>query len=290
MEHKARNITGLTFLIMGIIVFVIGVIAMNNTDMSKYSVTRGERESSVQEYKADGVTDIKLDLGVSSYKIIADESAQKITVDSKNIRKSAASSSVEGSTFEYTANENTLIDTGFFKFHFFSLDPSRIADIKSFKDLGKLFNEDEDSEVIITLPAKKYNLVKISCGVGNTEVRGIESEELKLSAGVGNLEIYELRAENTKLSAGVGNLEGSGLSFDDIKLSAGVGNIELSGFFGNTDVSCGMGNVKLHISGARDDYDIDTDEADLHGEGSSNGGKYDLKVSSGLGDCDIYFE
>lgn len=290
MEHKTRNITGLTFLIMGIIVIIIGVIAMNNTDMSRYKVASGERESSVQQYNADGVTDIKLDLGVSSYKIIADESTDKITVDSKNIRKNGASSSVEGSTFEYRANESTLIDTGLFKFHFFDFDPSRIADVKSFKDLGRLFNEDEDSEVIITVPAKKYELVKISCGVGNSEVNGLECNELKLSAGVGNLKIYGIKAEDTKLSAGVGNIEGSDLSFDNIKLSAGVGNIELSGFFGDTDVSCGMGNVDLHIKGAKSDYDIDKDNADLHGEGSSNGGKYDLKVSSGLGDCDIYFE
>ncbi|MBO6141561.1 MAG: DUF4097 family beta strand repeat protein [Ruminococcus sp.] len=291
MEHKKRNITGLTFLIMGIIVLVIGIIAVNNTDMSKYKKTSGiKKTDSVQTYNADNVKDIKIEFGTNNYTVIFDENTDKITVDSKGIYENSASVSVDGDTFEYRTNENTILDFGPFKFHFFNLDFSRLADISSFSDIGKLFDEG-DGEVCITLPAKDYDDVKIGCGIGNTSIKGnSNSKELKISAGVGNLSIDGLKAKTAKLSAGVGNIKGDNVSFDDFDLSAGIGNIDLRGFVGDTKVSCGTGNVKLTILGSESDYDIDEDDADIHGDGKSNGGDYDLKISSGLGDCDIYFE
>ena len=292
MEHKKRNITGLTFLIMGVIVLVIGIIAVNNTDMSKYKSesSLGKRVDSTQEYNADGIKNIKLDLGISDYTVVFDESADKITVKSANFPEKGASTSADGDTFEYRANENNIISWNGFNFHLFDIDFSRIADMKSPTDISKLWEED-DSSVVITIPAKAYNDIKIGCGVGNTALSGkVSCDDLKINCGVGNLKLDGFSADTAKLEGGVGNIKGEGVSFGDLKIEAGMGNIDLKGFVGDTKINCGVGNIDLTIKGSRNDYDIDEDEADIHGSGTSNGGSYTIKVESGLGDCDIYFE
>ena len=127
--------------------------------------------------------------------------------------------------------------------------------------------------------------------MGNVEFIGCECKELNISAGVGNVKLNNVKADECRLSAGVGNIDGTGISFEEFHLSAGVGNVDLAGFAGDTKISCGMGNVTLHIKNSSDNYSIKEDNADIHEGGSSVSDKhYDMKISSGVGDCDIYFE
>ena len=293
MENKKRNITGLTFLIMGVIVLIIGIIAMKNTDMSKYDITdTGERRSTVEEYKAEDVKELKLILGASSYTIKADSTTDKITVDSVDTEENYASTSQKDGVFEYRVNNKELIDTGWFRFHFFDFDLTKLANVRSWKDLKSIADPD-DGKVIITVPDKVFDKVTIECGVGNSKISGIKCRELIFDGGVGNVELNDVTADKTSLDAGVGNLSGYGSSFGKFELDAGVGNINLTGAMNDADINCGVGNVSIHVLGNISNYDVDSDDADIHGSGSgsvNSGERYKITVDSGLGDCNIYFE
>lgn len=288
---KRRLFTGLTLIILGILVFIIGFIAMRNTDMSQYN-TKRERIDSFEEYDAGGVENITLDLGVSNYSIVFSGSAEKITVDSKGVFKDLTRAEVDGNDFSYRLNDSSVINIGKINIHMFDLNFERLADIHSLSDFADIINDKADeSKVTITLPDKEYKNIKINAGVGNVDISGADGDEIKLSAGVGNVTLTDISGKTTKISAGAGNIRGTDLDLGDFNLSAGVGNVDLSGKTNDTKISCGVGNVTMHIKGAKSDYNIDEDDAEIHGSGSGSGDRnYDLKISSGLGDCDIYFE
>lgn len=290
MEHKKRNITGLTFLILGIVVLVIGIIAINNTDMSKYGTSHsGELETFTEEFSADGIENIKIDLGENDYSIIFDENAANITVHAEDLYKDSYTVKKEDGTFKIETKDHTY-KFWKFNFHFINIDYSKFNDIHSITDLGKLFDS-YDGKVTVTFPARLYDEVKLSSGVGDVYISGCECKEFDLSAGVGNVDLENVKADSSRFSAGMGNIDGKDIDFESFNLSAGVGNVDLSGFVGDTKISCGVGDVIMHIKNDSHNYDIDEDEADIHTGGKETSDKkYDMKISSGIGDCDIYFE
>lgn len=290
MEHKARNITGFSFLILGIVALVAGIILVNNTDMSKYRKDNGRHDSFVETYSAENIKDIKLEFAVNDYKIVFDDNADKITIDCNDVNKEFIDIKTEDSTFKLIEENGMSINKGIFKFHFFNLDLSRVDEIDSVGDIGKIFG-DGDGEVIITIPEKYYDTVKVSSGVGNVEMTGGECNSLKVSAGVGNVDLIGTKSDDCDFSAGVGNIECTDVNFESFSLSAGMGNVKVKGFLGDTKLSCGVGNVDLYIKNSSDNYDIREDDADIHEGGKSTSDKkYDIKISSGMGDCDVYFE
>ena len=290
MEHKARNITGLSFLILGIVALVIGIILINTSDMSKYKKDNGRHESFAETYSAEDIEEIKLSFSLNDYEIIFDENAKDIKVDCRDVNKDLLDIENEDKTFRLHEDSGTTIRKGIFHFEFFGLDLSRADEIDDVTDLDKLLTGG-DGKVTITIPAKLYKSVKISSGVGNVDITGGECKSFKISAGVGNVHADGTKAEECDFSAGVGNIECTNVSFESFDLSAGMGNVKVSGFLGDTKLSCGVGNVDLHIKNSSDNYDIKEDNADIHYGGTSVSSKeYDLKISSGVGDCDVYFE
>ncbi len=291
MESKKKNIAGLTILILGVIVLVIGIIAVNNTDMSKYKTASrsGSRESFTEEYSAEGIEDIKISLDSNDYTIIFDDSTDRIKIEAEDYAKDSYKVENFEGTFRFEPKDEN-IKLGKLSFHFWLPDLSRLDEIHSVGDLDKLF-DDDDGKMTITIPKNLYDEVHISAGVGDLVFKGCECKTLHLSAGVGNVDITDVKADEGHLSAGVGNIDGTGINFEDFHLSAGVGNVDLAGFVGDSKISCGVGNVKLHVKNSSNNYHIKEDNADIHEGGSSVSDKdYDMKISSGLGDCDIYFE
>lgn len=290
MENKKRNITGLSFLILGIVVLVIGIIAVNNTDMSKYKQENDRHESFTETYSAENIDEIKLSFSLNDYRVVFDENATDIKVDCTDVNKELLDIKTEKNTFKLDEDSGTNINKGIFHFEFFGLDLSRADEIDSITDIDKLFY-DGDGEVTITIPARLYDDVKITAGVGNVDVQGGECKTFKLSAGVGNVDINGTKAQECDFSAGVGNVDCSEVSFESFDLSAGMGNVKVRGFLGDTKLSCGVGNVELHIKNSSDNYNFKGDDVDIHrGGNSTSDEEYDIKISTGLGDCDIYFE
>ena len=112
-------------------------------------------------------------------------------------------------------------------------------------------------------------------GVGNTEVRQIQTKSFVINGGLGNFDVKDIYSENLKIDGGVGNIKIAGTIAGDVKINGGLGNVRLN-LRGEAEdykikVNGGLGDIRVNGNNPKD----------------SKTGKYSMKIDGGVGNIDI---
>ncbi|MCI8624348.1 MAG: DUF4097 domain-containing protein [Provencibacterium sp.] len=163
----------------------------------------------------------------------------------------------------------------------------------------------EGYDVSLVLPKAVYETVTVQLGVGSGELRGLETEIFSAASGAGEIQLWDIRAEETELSCGAGTFTGRRVySSRRTEINCGVGEFDLSGDLrGNVLVSGGVGEARLRLAGAEEEYSV-LAEAGIGSvqvgsrETSMMGGKLEmerenaenrLELLCGVGQIDVQF-
>jgi len=130
--------------------------------------------------------------------------------------------------------------------------------------------------------------LSMEVGAGTCSLDEISGNEVSLDVGAGSIQTKMLDAAELKLNVGAGEFKLKGVSVTrELDLELGMGNADIDGTVtGNMSVDCGMGNVKMHLTGSEDDhaYEVDCGMGSVEIGGRSYGGlATEQKWNSGQG-------
>lgn len=103
--------------------------------------------------------------------------------------------------------------------------------------------------------------LSMEVGAGTCSLDEISGNEVSLDVGAGSIQAKMLNAAQLKLNVGAGEFKLKGVSVTrELDLELGMGNADIDGTVtGNMSVDCGMGNVKMHLTGSEDDHAYEVD-------------------------------
>lgn len=251
--------------IFGVFTALFGVAGFfgNRTTVTTQEVNEARMDFS-ETY--DGVTELKLDLDLSSLEIRKSDQykveAYQITTDFESKK--------EGSTLVVKDHGNKKINWG---------------------------NHKIVSKVIIYLPEQELDKLYIETGIGEATIEKIQTKKLELIMGVGTIQIQEIEADKAKISGGAGKTVIENAIFHDLDLDCGVGNMEIRGhLYGKSDIDCGVGRFQLQLLGQKGEYkikaktgigrlainDIQVKDDSVYGTGSN-----EIEINGGVGNTEI---
>lgn len=107
-----------------------------------------------------------------------------------------------------------------------------------------------------------FDRVKIKTGAGRLTIDSLSSKELSLDLGAGEAVIGTLNAsEKSSLNGGAGKITVNTGSLSNLDFDIGVGEVSLtSRLSGESEINCGVGNIKLTLIGGREDYCVEFDK------------------------------
>lgn len=268
--RKSSPAFSLGLIIVGVVILVIGIIAINTTDMSKYNKSKDIKET----FDAKEIKNISIDVGFIDMDI-KKSSSDKIEVDFENVPENIEVST-EGDTFKVRYKDS--------QWH-----------IGSFSWSGSWFGTNKSSAELY-LPEKVYDSFECDTGAGKLELEDISCDEFVIDTGAGDSRIYNINCSTAEIDTGTGNFvadhfncEGvcdidtgvGNTDFTDsttggLNADVGVGNLDYKGTVnGNIDADCGVGNVNIDLTNPSSDF---------------SGGKYSINKDAGVGDIDISFD
>lgn len=178
----------------------------------------GRYEALYYEFKSSDVKGVEFSFGAAEVVLIQ---GKKFSVETRGISKQNLLCRIDGEKTLVVKNLNKLSG-----FNFFNHDrPSRIV-----------------PRILISIPEDaKLNTFKAAIGAGNfvTKDISVSFEKGKIDVGAGNFVLKKIDASNLDLRCGMGNLHIEGA----IK--------------GKSNIDCGMGAIKLELSGNENDYSYD---------------------------------
>ncbi|MBR1752283.1 MAG: DUF4097 family beta strand repeat protein [Ruminococcus sp.] len=286
-KKSFRVRAGLTMLVTGILLMVLGMIFAKSVDKDKYEEAR-KLENYAEEYDISSADTIKISTGVGTYTVIFDENVSQITVNAENAPKEMVRVKQDGDEIKIGDGSGIFVINNIFNFKEFDKQFKKLASGGFFGFEKGLYGK---AKVNIIIPAKKYEKIDIDGGAGELTVKNAECEDFTLDSGVGEVTLENIKAEKTDIDMGVGEITAKDCDLGKLDLDGGVGEANIYGKVGDVDIDGGVGEIALHINGSVEDYDIDAEDSDIHGYGSDpTGNKYKINIDQGLGDCDIYFE
>lgn len=264
-KKSSSNWVWITFLLVGVIMLVIGVILFKNTDVNKYAKIKDFSES----YSAADVKKLNLEIGWADLTISKSDD-DKIYIDAKNVPE-GFQAGVKGSTFSTEFSDEKIS---------FYMIPSWLN--------GK---KDTDTVVDIKLPEKQYENFILDLGAGETEITGITCGNFRVDCGAGEVNFNDVESETGTFECGAGEVNIKGLKCDGkLVIDGGAGEVNISStVLGGLDADQGVG--ELNFTGTvNGDIDIDggvgeitvnltNPESDFVGSGS----KYKLDIDTGVG-------
>ena len=263
-KKSGGNWVWITFLLVGVVLLVVGIILFNNTDFKRHGKIKDFSES----YSAADVKRLDLDIGWADL-TVSKSNDDKIYVEAKNVPE-GFTADVKGDTF------STDFDNE--KIHFGML-PTWLK------------NEDYETVVDIKLPEKEYESFVLDLGAGETSVSGFSCGKFRIECGAGEVTFEDIECETGSFDCGAGEVNIKGINCEDkLYINGGAGEVNISSaVLGGIEADQGVG--ELNFTGTiNGDIDIDggvgeiivnltNPESDFVGSGS----KYKLDIDTGVG-------
>ncbi len=179
----------------------------------------GRYEALYYEFKNSDVKSVEFSFGAAEVVLIQ---GKKFSVETRGISKQNLLCRIDGEKTLVVKNLNKLSGFNFFNH---ADRPGRMV-----------------PRILISIPeASKLERFKAAIGAGNfvTKDISVSFEKGKIDVGAGNFVLKKIDASNLDMRCGMGNL-----------------NIEGS-IKGKCNIDCGMGAIKLELSGNENDYSYD---------------------------------
>lgn len=268
--RKYRNVpaASLAFIILGVIVLVLGIIYYRSSDMGKYYKTKNISET----FAAGSVRDINVDFAYGN--VTFEESTDgQVHVEGQDVPEELEVG-LKGSRLEIIQKKDG-------KFKLTDFDFNAMKDGRSPK-------------LTVSLPGGEYGELILDAAAGDVRIIGLNIKKLDVDAAAGDVEIGSCTFGSAEIDLAAGDLDCTGLTADGIvdidngagdiditestvgglNIDSGAGDVDYHGTVnGNVDIDCGTGSVKLTLNNAKSDFD----------------GKYDMKISIGIGEKEIEY-
>ena len=264
-KKSGGNWVWITFLLVGVILLVVGIILFNNTDVKKYARVKDFSES----YSAADVKRFNLEIGWADL-TVSKSKDNNIYIDAKNVPE-GFKAEVKGDTFSTVFSEKKV----------------------SFYMIPSWLSGDSDTEAVvdIKLPDKVYESFVLDLGAGETEISGINCGKFRIDCGAGEVNFTDIECETGSFECGAGEVNIKGLKCEEkLYIDGGAGEVNItSSVLGGIEADQGVG--ELNFTGTvNGDIDIDggvgeitvnltNPESDFVGSGS----KYKIDIDTGIG-------
>lgn len=151
------------------------------------------------------------------------------------------------------------------------------------------------TDLIIYLPSKILENVKLENGAGTINIEYIGANNLDLNLGAGKVVINEVESLNsTKIDGGAGEIEIKRGIMNNLDLNMGVGKVTItSKLVGNSEIDAGVGELNLILLGK--DYNINVEKGigsvkiDGNNVTTYNNGNKKIDIDGGVGSINIDF-
>ena len=190
----------------------------NENSGNQDSGSTGRYEALYYEFKTSDIKNIEFGFGAAEVVIIT---GKKYSVETRGISKENLLCRIDGAKTLVVKNLNKLSGLNFFTHN----GPSRIV-----------------PRILISIP-ENAKIERFKAGI---EAGNFIAKDVSLSFEKGNIDV------------GAGNCVLKTINGKDLDLRCGMGNLNIEGSIkGRSNIDCGMGAIKLELSGNENDYSYD---------------------------------
>lgn len=240
-KRRTKYIAALIILIAGILLVVIGGALMPTSDFSQF-----KREDILKDFSQyNNVVE-----GVS-----IDSVFSEIKVQKGNALKVECSNAIEKFLdIEYNSDNTLCVNVGSEKSNRWFFKSSVFPVIGFNNSFG---------EIVITVPEKSLENVKIESVFGSCKVNDIEAESLRVENVFGETILSNTRSDQARLENTFGMLLFENCMLNEMKAENSFGEIKLDEceISGDSKMEVSFGNIEANLYGDPDNYDYDFDVA-----------------------------
>ena len=257
-------ITGLGLLILGIILFACGI-------------GRGSFETeSFEESFGGEITGLEIRCDVGELMIESSPHAEKVVVKCEDV--------ADDSCEVYQKDGTLFVDY-------------KIEEQNKFVHIEPLHIGSWDSKIVVVVPEKQLENMKVKMGVGEADIVNINVNRCEIKTGIGEFEIKNCNfTEEFKVKNGIGELRILNSNLANLNLDNGIGesNINYCDLSGQCYIKNGIGQIDMELNRSREFYSFDVENGigsvDIKGDmvtSSEVDGKAIVKLENGIGEINI---
>jgi len=157
----------------------------------------------------------------------------------------------------------------------------------------------DSTDLIIYIPDTIYDYVSIENGAGKVYIETLNTKKLNLDLGAGKVEILNMEVlDEAEMNGGAGEISINNGNINNLDFDMGVGKATItSAIMGNSEISAGVGELKLTLYGKKEDYKIEAkkglgtfkiDNEDVS-ENTYGSGNNKIIVEGGIGTVNIKY-
>lgn len=152
--------------------------------------------------------------------------------------------------------------------------------------------------VTVYIPKNSLDETSIDVGAGKVSIDGLYTDSFDLDHGAGYVSIENSNFSRVDIDGGAGKIDIKNSTLRNLNFDTGVGstNVSNSKLLGKSEISVGVGSVKLDLNDSIEDYTIETDKGlgsiKINGtetNGKMGSGPNHLDVDGGVGSITIDF-
>ena len=270
-KKSSGNWVWITFLLVGVVLLVTGIILYKNTDVRE----RANLIDYSENYSAKDVKTLDLDISWADL-TIGRSGDEKIYIEAKNVPE-GFTAEVKGDTFSAKTEDK--------KMNVYLL-PSWLN------------GDDNNSVVEIKLPDKAYESFVLDLGAGEVRVSDINCGKITVEGGAGEITFNNIECETAKFECGAGQVNINDMNCEEklyveggtgeiditksvlggIKVEQGVGEFNFTGTInGDVEVDGGVGEINLNLTNPASDFN-----------GSNS--KYKMDIDTGIGSQTVNYD
>lgn len=161
----------------------------------------------------------------------------------------------------------------------------------------KHFEFFKNNEVVLYIPEDiVFENTVIKTGVGNMEIKNLNTKTISLDLGVGKSDISNLITEESTIKGGIGYINISNSDLGNSNLDMGIGALNINAQMKNSTIESGIGAINLYLTDSLDNYTIKGNKGigsikvvdkKLSNEESTGNGEYKINAKSGIGAINI---
>lgn len=164
----------------------------------------------------------------------------------------------------------------------------------------KLWNNNYDGVVTITVNDTILEKMDIEHGAGKLTIAGVSANRFELEQGAGKVEISNVTFLNTSIDGGAGEIVINSANLKNLDLDIGAGKATIEAYLeGKNDIDCGVGALNFNLLGNKEDYQIKvnkgigsvTIDGIKQSDGSIFGNGYNtINLDGGIGSITVDFK
>lgn len=277
-KRGRKYIIALIILVLGIMLVIAGGILMAMSDSNAW-----KREDIINEFSEynNSVDKIDVDFVFGDVKI---QKGEMLKVECSNAIKDFIN-------IEYKSDNTLSVDVVSDKSKGWFFSPAVIPGIGFNNSIG---------EIVITVPEKTLERIKVDSVFGRCEVNDIEADDLKIENVFGETILLNINSNQAKIENVFGRMSFENSILSELNAENAFGEIELNKceLSGDSKIEVSFGDIKANLYGNPDDYKYDFDVA--LGSCSVNGEKpeyynnrlsnNEISVEVAFGDAELNFD